>query len=287
MAVHGIYFTDQHDDTIQLNEMNNWGNCWGAFQNIQRKVEGVVDIHVLIKMPEQFKPIAVKFMESDFFKNLTDNKFHLGQLTPAEFKSSRLVAHHMGPQHYMEVVFKSDLEAARMITAGRLLTSIRYLENNGHGTVRGFKEDQYHLIPLVLNAIHTNGEPYSDSYITFMPLTLEHLREAAGDHKLYDVDVDDDYYDIAQGHYNGARISVEMLKRVLGRTSEDFKERTSQNWGILEREYFKDCEASEWLDDEAIPGDTYVSIGSPVQDVMLDGETALKTTMYEALAQFE
>ncbi|AUX83644.1 hypothetical protein FDJ32_gp15 [Pseudomonas phage NV1] len=292
MSVHGVFYQTVEDDTKNLVNMNNWGNCWGAFQNVQGVAPRgqVVDVHVLVRMDERYKKYVEPFMDSKFFKELTDNKYHLTQMNPSVFNDQRLMAHQMSPENYIEVVFKSDLAAARVITASRLLTSLRLLAHTSGGSTESLNripQDQWHLLPLVVNAINTDGNSYSDSYVTFVPITKGELLEEADGDELYDVDVDDGFQNIADKYHKGAMISVQMLKRILSRTSQEFQDLTSQTWSLMDREYYKDCEADEWLKGDDIPHDTFISVGSPVQDVMRDGETRITGNIGTLLAQLE
>ena len=279
MSVHAAYVV-QGDLKKTITQFSQWGNCWAYFQHQTVRDydhNAPAELHILVKSAHRMHRILDEFVKSKLFKELTDDKIFIYRFAPGDFNGQRLGAQGVNCEDFLHLQVDPSLESSRMITACRLITLIR-----DHNEVAGVAVEDYWMVPLVLNAKWTNGNAYSDSYITLYPTTVGGIKEVfkKGKDDGEDWDDWDDMYmsetceNIAEDWRHGANISVEMLGRILSRTREDFVGLTYQTNSVLKGGYYKDEQASEWLGDNS-DDDIILTISAPVTDVMQDGETPI------------
>lgn len=256
--------------------------CWGIFQRAQaNQVDGeYYDVRCLIRYPADKVEVLKAFVDSPFFRALTQDKFKLHRVGVGAWVGDRLVNRNMRPEDFVELRIDGTLGASRMITAGRWITKSVGLMSND--VIRAVPKDLLWLVIPVLNAIHARSEVQCDGAVTMYPTTDTELAQIYLDR--FDGD-NDGIGDVYEGDLFNALseqaqhcVTEQMMGRILSRTDDQMEELISQKQSFLFGGYEKDEAVVEDIDVRN-PSGNIITIGAPITDTRQPGERELPNNL--------
>lgn len=255
-------------------------SCWGLFESDEQNRSHSYRMAIM-STTGKAREIQLAFIATEFFKELTKGSDFkvLGFDDPGVFVYNRAVEHFgtagwIKPT-FMAIEFSGGAPADRIITAMRLLTTIRHhtLYNLSKDLNDLTPEDKFFgLIPVLYSLEQTNNQLTADSTVTFWPVTLAEAEKAERDED------DEDYENImwhiqdqiTVGQSNGSVLEI------LTRKDEDFAALSSQS-GPISDGYMKDWDRYGESDSLDLPGDTVLTVNAPICNKRKDGEHRFKS----------
>lgn len=293
MSMHGCFLFSVDGrgrrEISQWSYFNSYAGCFGALQSTPdipgRDPNKVLASITMIATPrdnqQRFRRAQQAFLLSPFVQRLTKGKILAVQDQGGTYEGTGKTVHeHLGPYSnsshlsMTNVVFDPNISGDRIVTAFRI--SQTAYKRMSVADVEAIPEELDKYIPFASAYYHGGGASYSDSDVTFYPITVQECLDHMLHHDI--TDMDDLYYeDFADGYHGYA--TLESAARIYNRTEEDFAafDRVPYD-NLLLKGYTKDDELSA-NDLEELQSTDRLSISAPVQDMAKQGETRARSVL--------